>query len=138
MIARIVVGTDGSETATEAVRQAAELAGALGAELHILASYVTAMADVEQLKGDYSPGETAKTVLEAAAELGAAAGVEVVTHIGKADPADALLELSEEIDADLLVVGNRGMRSPKRFFLGSVPTTVASHAPCAVMIVKTT
>jgi len=138
MIERIVVGTDGSETATEAVRQAADLAGALGAELHILTSYVTAMADVEDLKGNYAPGETADRVLASAMALGQEAGVEVSTHKGAADPADALLDLAAKVDADLVVVGNRGMRSAKRFFLGSVPNAVASHAPCAVMIVKTT
>jgi nucleotide-binding universal stress UspA family protein len=138
MIKRIVVGTDGSETATEAVRQAAELAAPLGAELHILTSYVTAMADVDKLRDDYTPGETADNVLATARALGEEHGVEVTTHKGAADPADSLLDLAEQVDADLLVVGNRGMRSAKRFFLGSVPNAVASHAPCAVMIVKTT
>lgn len=137
MIKRIIVGTDGSDTATEAVRQAIELAASLEAELHVLTSYVTAMADVEKLHGDYKPGETASTVLDAASTLAAAAGVTVITHQGAADPAEALLELAESIDADLIVVGNRGMRGAKRFFVGSVPNAVASHAPCAVMIVKT-
>lgn len=138
MIKSIVVGTDGSDTATEAVRQAADLAGALGATLHILTSYVTAMADVDKLRDDYTPGETADAVLAAAREIGEQHEVEVVTHKGAADPSDALLDLAESVDADLIVVGNRGMRSAKRFFLGSVPNAVASHAPCAVMIVKTT
>lgn len=138
MIKRIVVGTDGSETATEAVRQAADLAAALDAELHILTSYVTAMADVDKLRDDYTPGATADSVLAAALTLAEEHGAEVTTHKGAADPADSLLDLAEKVDADLVVVGNRGMRSPKRFFLGSVPNAVAAHAPCAVMIVKTT
>lgn len=137
MIKRIVVGTDGSETATEAVRQAIELTASLGGELHILTSYVTAMADVDKLRSDYLPGETANTVLDTARTMAEEAGVTVSTHQGAADPAEALLELAEQIDADLLIVGNRGMRGPKRFFLGSVPNAVAAHAPCAVMIVKT-
>jgi nucleotide-binding universal stress UspA family protein len=137
MIKRIVVGTDGSETATEAVRQAADLAAALDGELHILTSYVTAMADVDKLRDDYTPGETADNVLETARAIGEDHGVEVITHKGAADPADSLLDLAETVDADLLVVGNRGMRGAKRFFLGSVPNAVAAHAPCAVMIVKT-
>ena len=137
MINRIVVGTDGSETATEAVRQASDLAASLDAELHILTSYVTAMASVDKLRADYTPGETADSVLDAARGMAEERGVAVTTHKGSADPADALLDLAEKVDADLLVVGNRGMRSPKRFFLGSVPNAVAGHAPCAVMIVKT-
>ena len=137
MIKRIVVGTDGSETATEAVRQAAELASSLGAELHILTSYVTAMAQVDKLRDDYSPGETADNVLAAAGEIAEGLGVTVVPHKGSADPADSLLEVATSVDADLLVVGNRGMRSAKRFFVGSVPNKVVSHAPCAVMVVKT-
>jgi nucleotide-binding universal stress UspA family protein len=138
VIERIVVGTDGSDTATEAVSQAIELAGALGAELHILTSYVTAMANVDKLQGEYVPGEAASEVLNVARAAAETAGVKVATHEGAADPAEALLELAEKIDADLLIVGNRGMRGPKRFFLGSVPNAVAAHAPCAVMIVKTT
>lgn len=138
MIKRIIVGTDGSETATEAVRQAVELASSLDGELHILTSYVTAMAQVDKLQSDYQPGEMASAVLDGARSMAEEAGVTAVTHQGAADPADALLELAESVDADLIVVGNRGMRGAKRFFLGSVPNAVAAHAPCAVMIVKTT
>lgn len=138
MIECIVVGTDGSDTATEAVRQAAELAAALEADLHVLTSYVTAMADVDKLRSDYLPGETARGILDTAAEVAGGLGAKVTTHEGTADPADALLDLAAEVDADLIVVGNRGMRSAKRFFVGSVPNAVVGHAPCAVMVVKTT
>lgn len=134
---RIVVGTDGSETASLAVRRAVGLAESFGAELHVLTSYVTAMAKVEELQQDYAPGETAQHVLDDATATAQESGVSVTTHQGSADPADALLDLAEAIDADLMVVGNRGMRGPKRFFLGSVPNAVAANAPCDVMIVKT-
>lgn len=138
MYERILVGTDGSETATLAVERAIRLAESFGAELHVLTSYVTAMAKVEELQQDYSPGETAGHVLGEAQAVAETAGVSVTTHQGSADPADALLDLAATIDADLMVVGNRGMRGPKRFFLGSVPNAVAAKAPCDVMIVKTT
>jgi len=52
------------------------------------------------------------------------------------DPASALLDVAEEIGADLLVVGNKGMRGPRRY-LGSVPSKVAHHAGCTVLIVDT-
>jgi nucleotide-binding universal stress UspA family protein len=53
------------------------------------------------------------------------------------DPADALLTLCEDLDADLLVIGNRGMRGAKRFLLGSVSNRCAHHAPCSILIVHT-
>ena len=65
-------------------------------------------------------------------------GVEVETHAREGDPADAILDVAEEKDADLIVVGNKGMTGAKRFLLGSVPNKVSHHAPCSVMIIRTT
>ena len=45
------------------------------------------------------------------------------------DPADAILDVAEEQEADLVVVGNKGMTGAKRFLLGSVPNKVSHHAP---------
>ena len=53
------------------------------------------------------------------------------------DPADAILDVAEEQSADLIVVGNKGMTGAKRFLLGSVPNKVSHHAPCSVMIIRT-
>jgi nucleotide-binding universal stress UspA family protein len=63
--------------------------------------------------------------------------VNVTTHALQGDPADALLTLCEDLDADLLVIGNRGMRGAKRFLLGSVSNRCAHHAPCSILIVHT-
>ena len=66
------------------------------------------------------------------------AGVDVETHAREGDPADAILDVAEEENADLIVVGNKGMTGAKRFLLGSVPNKVSHHAPCSVMIIRTT
>src|SRR5206468_355278 len=65
------------------------------------------------------------------------AGVTCETHVMPGDPSDALVDLAEQVGADLLVLGNRGMTGMKRFVLGSVPNKVAHHSPCSVLIVDT-
>ena len=66
----------------------------------------------------------------------AADGVEVETHAREGDPADAILDVAEEQEADLIVVGNKGMTGAKRFLLGSVPNKVSHHAPCSVLVTR--
>ena len=67
------------------------------------------------------------------------AGVgEVETFARQGDAADAILDVAEEQRSDLIVVGNKGMTGAKRFLLGSVPNKVSHHAPCSVLIVRTT
>ncbi len=66
------------------------------------------------------------------------AGIEVETFAREGDPADAILDVAEEHDADLIVVGNKGMTGARRFLLGSVPNKVSHHAPCSVLIIRTT
>jgi nucleotide-binding universal stress UspA family protein len=77
------------------------------------------------------------TALDGAAEIARNAGVEVSTHQLAGDPADALLGLCDDIDADLLVIGSRGMQGARRFFLGSVSSRCAHHANRSVLIVHT-
>ena len=77
-------------------------------------------------------------ILEGAAGPAQEAGVEVDTHPREGDPADAILDVAEEIGADLIVVGNKGMTGARRFLLGSVPNKISHHAPCSVYIVRTT
>ena len=64
--------------------------------------------------------------------------MDVTTFAREGDPADAILDVAEERDAGLIVVGNKGMTGAKRFLLGSVPNKVSHHAPCSVMIIRTT
>ena len=63
---------------------------------------------------------------------------DVALFARQGDPADAILDVAEEQGADLIVVGNKGMTGAKRFLLGSVPNKVSHHAPCSVLIVRTT
>ena len=78
-------------------------------------------------------------LLQTAAQEARGAGVGgVETFARQGDAADAILDVAEEQRADLIVVGNRGMTGAKRFLLGSVPNKVSHHAPCSVLIVRTT
>jgi nucleotide-binding universal stress UspA family protein len=144
---RVLVGTDGSETAAEAVRQATELARATGAKLDIISAFEPVPAsrlrdESGEIPGDVAyvvgPKEDVNVILEAAAGPAKAAGVEVKTHAREGDPADAILDLAEEIKASVIVVGNKGMTGVARFLLGSVPNKISHHAPCSVYIARTT
>src|SRR5205807_410640 len=78
-------------------------------------------------------------VLEQAAGMMHTRGVECECHARKrGDPADAILDVAEEQDADLIVIGSKGMQGTKRFLLGSVPNKISHHASCSVLIVRTT
>ncbi len=116
MFTRIVVGTDGSDTAREAVRQAIDLARSVGAELHIVSAYApvperrvrgeqsAAPADVQH---EIGPREDVNLVLDAAAAEARREGIDVQTHPVEADPPDAILNVAEQVKADLIVVGNK-------------------------------
>lgn len=147
MFTRIVVGTDGSETAAEAVAQAIEMAKLSGARLSIVSAYSPApgrrvQAEQQEAPPDVhyelGPREDVNLVLDAAAAEAKQAGVDVQTHPVEADPADAILNVAEETKADLIVVGNKGMTGARRYLLGSVPNNVSHHAPCSVLIARTT
>src|SRR5262249_10343691 len=85
-----------------------------------------------------NPRQEVEASLADAAEDAKAAGVGVSTHARQGDPADVIIEVAEERKADLIIVGNKGMTGAKRFLLGSVPNKVSHHAPCSVLIVRTT
>ncbi|HEV2686573.1 MAG TPA: universal stress protein [Actinomycetota bacterium] len=151
MYKAIVVGIDGSDTARAAMLKAADLAKLMGARVHIvtasakgyLAELVAmepmAAGMVEALKAAESQVESAsETMLARAVEEVGSRGVEVETHVVDAPPADAIVDVAQSVGADLIVVGNKGMRGTKRYVLGSVPNSVAHHAPCDVTIVSTT
>jgi nucleotide-binding universal stress UspA family protein len=143
----IVVGTDGSDTAGQAVRQAIELASTVGASVGLVSAYAPVPEQrlreerreaPEDLQWAITPREDVDAMLEAAAEVAREAGVEVNVYPRQGDPADAILDVAEEMSADLIVVGNKGMAGAKRFLLGSVPNRVSHHAPCSVLIIRTT
>jgi nucleotide-binding universal stress UspA family protein len=148
MFGSILVGTDGSDTATTAVRYAIDLAHQLGARLQIVSAYepvsrqrlrhesIEAPSDVQWM---VNPREDVLALLDRAAAEARSAGVaDVDTFARQGDAADAIIDVAEEVRSDLIVVGNRGMTGAKRFLLGSVPDKVSHHAPCSVLIVRTT
>ena len=146
MFSSIVVGTDGSDTATQAVRQAIELARSVGARIELVSAYEPAIdprlrAETIHVSEDLhwmcNPREAVEATLEQAAREIRAAGVEVEVFARQGDPADAILDVAEERGSDLIVVGNKGMTGAKRFLLGSVPNKVSHHAPCSVLIIRT-
>jgi nucleotide-binding universal stress UspA family protein len=141
----VVVGTDGSETAELAVRHAAHLAKAFGARLTIVTAYAPqppAPGDLtevpEDLKWRITDSAGADERAERAQTIAKEVGVkEVRRRTSAGDPAAAIIEVAEDTGGDLIVVGSKGMSSPSRFVLGSVPNKVSHHTPCDVMIVHT-
>lgn len=147
-IERIVIGIDGSDSAEKAYEQALELAQATGASLEIVSAYEQmSAAKLERLKSEIpdpdfahlvSPGAQSERVVEQAATKATKAGVKSKTWVQPGDPASVLIDVAAETGADLIVVGNRGMTGAGRFLLGSVPNKVSHHAPCGVLIARTT
>jgi nucleotide-binding universal stress UspA family protein len=147
MFSSIVVGTDGSETAGKAVLQATELARQVGAKVSLVSAYEPVSGQrlreerrevPKDMEWMVNPREDVEATLKEAAEQLEGAGVEVDTFAREGDAADAILDVAEETHADLIVVGNKGMTGTKRFLLGSVPNKVSHHAPCSVLIIRTT
>jgi nucleotide-binding universal stress UspA family protein len=148
VFASILVGTDGSDTATTAVRYAIDLARELGARLLIVSAYEPVsdqrlrnekLEVPEDLQWMVNPrGDVLEMLERAKSEATGAGVVDVETYARQGDAADAILDVAEEQRSDLIVVGNRGMTGAKRFLLGSVPNKVSHHAPCSVLIVRTT
>jgi len=147
MFSSIVVGTDGSETARKAVQQATDLAKQVGASVSLVSAFEPvanqrlrqeAREVPKDMEWMVNPREDVEATLKEAAEEVDGAGVEVDTFAREGDAADAILDVAEEQHADLIVVGNKGMTGAKRFLLGSVPNKVSHHAPCSVLIIRTT
>lgn len=123
---RILVGTDGSETATRAVERAAQIAEATGAELIVFTAY-------QPPRGGPSARKILGPVMR---KLKGRVNARALAREGNA--ADAILEIAEEENVDLIVVGNKGMTGARRYFLGSVPNRVSHNIACNLLIVKTT
>jgi nucleotide-binding universal stress UspA family protein len=123
----IVAGTDGSASAELAVDRAGELAHALDVPVHVVTVLAAASA----------PGAAEKVVADSRERL-ETRGVEVQTHIRSGDPAAELIKVAEAENAQMIVLGNRGMTGgPVRRMLGSVPNDVSHYARCGVLIVPT-
>jgi len=147
MIGSVIVGTDGSQTAAVAVSHAVELARTFGARLSIVSAYEpvpegrlrsSPPATPADIQWEVNQREDVLALLQTLAAQAREGGVEhVETFARVGDAADAILDVAEEQRSDLIVVGNKGMTGATRFLLGSVPNKVSHHAPCSVMIVRT-
>jgi nucleotide-binding universal stress UspA family protein len=139
----IVVGTDGSETAAAAVALAVSLAREQEAKLHLVVGVHTATAvavpaggaNVSDPLGGAALRGVAQRMLEEVA--GDVKGLETEIHTGVGDPAEVIISTADEVGADLIVVGSKGLRGTRRV-LGSVPNSVAHKAGCHVLIARTT
>ena len=150
MYRHVVVGTDGSESARLAVGRAAELAAVLGAKVTVVTIYekpggLSASSSVAAAAGAGAPPEDPEwRVAEAQARADSgrrqamdAGVVDVEVRVEAGSPADTLVKVAQDVGADLLVVGSKGMQSAARFLMGSVPNRVSHHAPCDIIIVRT-
>ena len=142
MFRTIVAGTDGSQRADVALKEAIDLASSQGARLHLVAAFSKRESHWEDLQSTASVasvnlGQVAEQVLAREAKKAEEQGVEVDWEAHEGDPAEVIIEAAIAVDADLIVVGNRGMSGTLRFMLGSVPNKVTHHAPCSVLVVHT-
>jgi nucleotide-binding universal stress UspA family protein len=139
MITTVAVGTDGTTTAAEAVRLAAEVARRFDSKIVLLSAFDESRASRSPTDPEgewsYSPETRLREILNRAEEDLRREGLEASVRIDAGDPGDVLVRLADECEADLLVVGNKGMQ---RRVLGSVPNTITHRAPCSVLVVKTT
>ena len=133
MFDRIVVGAAETGAARQAIDNAIELARLAGAELHLVLAFDPYLdrIDPETLPGSAHAQEFLDSLAVTTGDL------TTRTYPVGGDAADAILGVARDIDADLIVVGNKGMQGAGRI-LGSVTNTVSHHAPCSVLIVSTT
>jgi ubiquinone biosynthesis protein len=123
-VRRILVGTDRSETATRAVRWAAEMAQRYDAELIVTQSVPDG-------------NERATTERELAGYVDdVAPGARTLVRSGD-DPARQMAEIARDESIDVIVVGSVGMSGRKEFLLENIPNRVSHMAPCTVVIVQT-
>ena len=144
MLKTVAVGTDGSATAAKAVQFAIDLAERYGAKIVFISSYRPVSETrlrreqkdaPQELQWAINPAEDVEATLREVEELADERGLKWTSEAREGDPADVLVALADEHDADVLVIGNKGMQ---RRVLGSVPNSVSHKANCSVMIVKTT
>lgn len=147
MFESIIVGTDGSQTAAKAVAQAADIAEKFGSKLFVVSAFQPVSgnrlqrekrAAPEDVEWAINPHEDVDAMLQEMVEPIKGRGVDVEGLARVGDAADAILDVAEEQNSDLIIVGNKGMTGAKRFLLGSVPNKISHHAPCSVLIIRTT
>ncbi len=139
MFTTVVVGADDSQTALQAVIAAADVAQLTGGVLHIVTAYEPKSVRLADLPAEFRQSSTthpADVLLDGLSRIVEQRGLKPVVHAASGDPVDAIVQTAEQVHADLIVVGNKGMKGVRRV-LGSVPNSVAHGAPCSVLIIDT-
>ena len=136
----IVVGTDGSSGAEAAVQKVIELARGSGATVHLVCAYpgksalervgMTARQEPVDMRG------VAADLLARDERRFAEAGFTVEKHAREGDPAQTIIDVAADSDADLIVIGAHGNTGLRRFMLGGVAGKLAHHAPRSLLIVR--
>lgn len=131
---RVACGVDGSDASVATASLAALVAVASGAELHLL--HVVPVFRGRDAEWTLEPDEPSPPELEASVLAVTALGVSPVRDMAMGRPEHALVAAASRDGTDLLVVGHRGLRGVTRVLLGSVSRHVAEHAPCSVLVVR--
>ena len=143
MFRTVVAGTDGSPRAERAVQEAIDLCKSEGARLHLVAAFGANERHWESIETSREVAlvdlrEVAESVLARDGRKAKEQGVAVVDWAAReGTAAEAILDAAVAEEADVIVIGNKGMTGRKRFLLGGVPDKISRHAPCSVMIVNT-
>ena|GEM_PF-294175 len=121
------------------VTTAIELVQRLGGRLHVVTAYKPESLRISQVPAEFRDQITnpADLLVEEFRSLAKKSGLEAEFHAATGEPGDAIVRVANGIHADLIVVGNKGMKAARRV-LRSVPNSIAHHAPCSVLIVDPT
>jgi nucleotide-binding universal stress UspA family protein len=142
---RILVATDDSEEAKMALEAAVELAEATGAELHLVHAltiepplpYPYPYATERWEESLEKAKKKARSFVEDQAEkIKAESGIAAQTHLKFGLPGHEIVELGEELDAGLVIVGSRGLGGIRRAQMGSVSDAVLRHVHSPVLVVR--
>lgn len=135
----ILIATDGSEPANQALEVAIELAKETGAALHVLSVRPPRVAGrggagpaILEVEEPHGP----EHIADAAAQVARLAGVEATPHAAHGDVVDSIAGTATALGADLLVVGSRGMGPISGAVLGSVSHALVRRSPVPVTIVR--
>lgn len=134
---KILLATDGSEDAERAARAAVDLSRKAGAELHVVhAWHAVPSPHFKGLVNTAFKKDARELLDEQTKKIEDAGGTVAEDHLIKDSPAQVIVELAAEIDADLIVMGSRGNGSVKRILLGSVSEGVVHHAHVPVLLLR--
>jgi nucleotide-binding universal stress UspA family protein len=135
---KILLAVDGSEAASLAAQAAVELVSSTGSELHVVCvEEVPVTAGIYAAHGVPTPAsEENRELLDEQVKQIEAMGSAAESHMRQGRPAQEIIDLSKEIGAGFIVVGNRGLSGVQRLVLGSVSESVVRYASCPVLVVR--